>query len=157
MKKLSDVRAIVDLAQKGYSDSKIAQELKMSRNTVRKYKKIYMEAQAKLNSDDPDKNVEELVEILNSDPKYDVHNRKPYKYNKEIDTFLEDIIKQEYENYRKHIYSKPLQKTKIHKMILDKGYQIGYTTISKKIDLKRKELMDKYFSSVDSKEQPDQN
>lgn len=138
MKKLTDVQNIIQRSKAGWSDSRIAEELGMSRNTVRKYRKQYWEVRDKLNSNEPGVDKDEITNFLNSDPKYDISNRKPYKYTKELDDVLEQILaaeeKRQQEEGDKY---KKIPKTKIHRRILGMGYQIGYTTISKKIDEKR--------------------
>lgn len=138
MKKLEDIQNIIKSSKEGWSDSRIAQEFHMSRNTVRKYRKRYWEAQELLNANNPEVDIEKIEEILNSDPKYNSSNRKPYKYTRELDILLDEILNEELERALEDRSNyKPTPKTKIHQRIRDAGYRIGYTTISKKIDEKR--------------------
>lgn len=139
MKKLEDIQNIVNASIEGWSDSKIAKEFHMSRNTVRKYRKRYWEAIEKIeSSDNKEADKEELEKMLNSAPAYDSSNRKPYKYSREIDTLLDTILHEEEERVvREGDKYRPLSKTKIHQRVKEAGFKIGYTTISKKIDEKR--------------------
>ena len=138
MKKLEDIQNIVNSSKEGWSDSRIAEEFNMSRNTVRKYRERYWKAQELLNADSQDLNYEEIEEILYNDPKYDSSNRKPYKYTRDLDILLDKILKEEAKRAEAEGQKyKPLTKTKIHAQIRKAGFKIGYTTISRKIDEKR--------------------
>ena len=138
MKKLEDIQNIVNSSKEGWSDSRIAEEFNMSRNTVRKYRERYWKAQELLNADSQDLNYEEIEEILYNDPKYDISNRKPYKYTRDLDILLDKILKEESKRAEAEGQKyKPLTKTKIHDRIRKAGFKIGYTTISRKIDEKR--------------------
>lgn len=84
---------IINLKIQGWSNSKISNTFRVSRNTIRKY---WDEYQSKLKlaiENNPRINTRTLIEEIVSKPHYDTSNRACRKYSEEIDTLLETILK----------------------------------------------------------------
>ena len=129
---------IISLKSKGWSNSDIQRTFGVSRNTTRKYWREYQEGLKKLLEKDPNINVNEVIEEIVSSPHYDTSNRGTRKYNKEIDALLNKILEEEDRKKTKLGPNKQmLTKTQIYELIKAKGFDIGETTIRKKINEKR--------------------
>ncbi len=137
MKKLEDIQKIVNYSKLGWSDVKIAEEFEISRTTVRKYRKRYWKAQEDMISSNPEKGLQAIQDVLTAENK-PKKGRKPYKYKPEIDALLDEILEEEDQRaVVEGVDYKPSPKTQIYRRIREAGFDIGYTTISKKIDAKR--------------------
>lgn len=129
---------IIDLKLKGWSNSKIHNEFGVSRDTVRRYWEEYKANLSLLLNKDPDLDTRHIIENIVSDPHYDTSNRKARKYNLEIDTLLDKIlIDEEIKNEKLGNHKQKLTQVQIFEMIKAEGYDIGLTTIQKKINEKR--------------------
>lgn len=127
---------IIKLKKEGWSDRKISQKYHISRNTVRKYWNKYLEKERLLLSQSHDCDLKEVVEQLLEDPKYDTSNRGYLKYNQEIDSALRKILDDEKKKTSllgPH-HKQKLTKKQIHQLLVDMGFNIGLTTISKRIN-----------------------
>lgn len=130
-----DKYEIIRLKKKGWSDRKIQREFGVSRNTTRKYWSEYCQNLEKLLKTNPETDTEKIIEDIIEKPRYDSSGRKPRKYNEEIDSALRIILNAE-ETKQAALgmtHKQKLSKKQIHQLLLDEGYDIGYTTISTKI------------------------
>lgn len=138
MKTIMDKHTIINLKLRGYSNRKAARELGINRKTVAKYWNEYKEANKEL---EEAKDKKEVQEKIIENPEYKTTNRKKRKYTKEIDELLDQILASEKEkdellgNHKQSLTSK-----RIHKMIVGKGFDIGLTTISNQIRIKRAKI-----------------
>lgn len=115
------------------SQRRISKELNISRTTVKKYIDEFVEKSKELEeasqeSDDKNK-ILELIEELTEKPKYDVSSRKKVKLTEEvkeeIDKFVEQNDKKKAEGKKKQL----MKKIDIYEELIEKGYDIGYTTV----------------------------
>jgi len=74
----------------GYSERKIARELKINRETVRRYLAEYERARQKLSEEE--KNEEVLIEELVKIPKYDSSSRDNKKFTDEISIEVDRLL-----------------------------------------------------------------
>lgn len=124
----------------GYSERRIARELKINRETVRRYLAEYEKARQNLtNSSEPDAVlIEEIVKI----PKYDSSNRGNKKFVNEISQEVDRLLQANEEKRNRGLHKQVMKKIDILEHLQELGYDIGYTTvcnhINKKLD-KRKE------------------
>lgn len=130
-----DKHTIISLKNQGYSNRGLAKMLGINRKTIAKY---WNEHIKKLNSlNDPDVNISEVQEQIASTPSYDSSNRKFRKYTPEIDSKLDEILNEEVDkNKLLGNHKQKLTKVQIHEYIVNEGFDISYTTISKMINLK---------------------
>lgn len=141
MKRLVDYYEIVRLKKEGWTTSGISRFLGISRNTVDKYWLQYNERLNELLSLNPDVDSREVIESLISEPKYDTSSRKPLKYTEEIDRKLREILADEErktELLGKN-HKQALTKYQIYLLLVKEGFDIGYTTISTKVNEIRNE------------------
>ena len=141
---------IINLKLRGWSNTKIKNTLGISRDTVRKYWNEYQASLSSLLEKDSNIDTTEVIEKIVSNPTYDVSNRKPRKYNQEMDDLLEEILKDEEEKNKKlgpH-HKQALTQTQIYELIKDAGYDIGKTTIQTKINEKRNKHEEAYIKQT---------
>lgn len=141
---------IIKLKRKRWSDRKISQKYHISRNTVRKYWNKYLEKKRLLLSQSHDCDLKEVVEKFLEDPKYDTSNRGYLKYNQEIDSALGKILDDEKKKTSllgPHNKQK-LTKKQIHQLLVDMDFNIGLTTISKRINKIRDEKKEVYLREI---------
>lgn len=136
MKSLMQMYFIIKLKKEGWSDRRISLEYHVSRNTIRKYWNKYLEKERLLLNHSKECDLKEVVEQLLEDPKYDTSNRGYLKYNNEIDLALRRILDDEKKKTSllgPH-HKQKLTKKQIHQLLVDMGFNIGLTTISKRIN-----------------------
>ena len=138
---------IIDLHLKGMSIRKISKLLGVSRNTVSKYIEKYEHDISSLIDGGQTVNQRTVIESIVEEPKYDISNRKAFKYNEDIDVLLDRILADEErkdERLGSH-HKQKLSKAQIHQLIVDAGHDIGLTTISNKINEKRNKNKEAYI------------
>lgn len=116
------------------SQRMISKELGISRTTVQKYIKDFESKYKILNDlgkdeDNNNKNILLLIEELSSKPKYDVSNRIKVKLTNEIKDEIDTLVS---ENEKKKLTGRSkmiMKKIDIHEFLIDKGHDIGYTTV----------------------------
>jgi transposase len=124
----------------GYSERRISRELKINRETVRRYLAEYAKAREKLSdASEPDEVlIEEIVKI----PKYDSSNRGTKKFTNEVSQEVDRLLQANEEKRSRGLHKQVMKKIDILEHLQEKGYDIGYTSvcnhINKKLD-KRKE------------------
>jgi len=135
--KIMEKHAIIQLYEKGESFRGISRLLGVDRKTISKYCKEY-DAHMKLLKDASKNEIREIQEKIVSSPSYNSSNRKNKKYTKEIDDALNFILESERE--KNHILGKyhkqQLTKKQIYDELIEKGFEIGKTTIYNKINEK---------------------
>ncbi len=90
-----DKHAIIKLKLAGHSNRKAAKMLHINRKTVAKYWNEYKEQTELL--DAKGANTKTIQETICTEPIYDASGRKPRKYIKEMDQFLDEILESEQE------------------------------------------------------------
>ncbi len=138
---------IIDLHLRGMSIRKISKLLGVSRNTVSKYIEKYEHDISSLIDENQVSNQRAVIESIVEEPRYDISNRKAFKYNEEIDSLLDQILADEEKKNERlgNHHKQKLSKSQIHQLIVDSGYDIGLTTISNKINEKRNKNKEAYI------------
>ena len=90
-----DKHAIIKLWELGKPIRQIAVELDLHRKTVTSYLNKHKFLMHKLEKTDDKDEITKLQEQIISPPKYDVKNRNKFKYTKEIDDRIDQILHQE--------------------------------------------------------------
>ena len=139
MIKLIDKQKIILMhTNEGKSQRQISRELKIDRKTVRRY---FQEYEQKKNTllDEKVKDSSLLIEDICQEPKYDCSSRKKVKLTDEM---IEEIKRHLDNNQVKRATGRSKQtmaKIDIHEALIDKGHDIGYTTVCNAInDIDRK-------------------
>lgn len=131
-----DKHAIIRLKNQGYSNREAAKILKIDRKTIGKYWNEYKDNVKKL--DDPNLDRALLQEKIAKAPSYDSSNRKKVKYTKEVDEYLDEILAMEKKKDKVlKNHKQQLSVVQIHKMIIDKGFDISYPSIAVYVRKKR--------------------
>jgi len=118
--------------KEGLSQRKIAQQLKISRKTVKARVVEYERFKLQSASEDP-VSVSATAKYLTEGPAYDSSNRTKRKLTQEIADIIEACLQ---ENEIKRLDGRKkqqLRKIDIHEQLLRAGYSIGYTTVSEYI------------------------
>lgn len=139
MVNLTNKMRIIQMHLSGKSNRGIAAELGLNRKTVDRYVSHYEAAQAVIMADGaPADAVREAAESISAVPEYAKRNSPPRKWNAEMDEFLDSILASE-EEKRKRLRTgkQQLTKTQIHALMLAEGFDIGLTTVCKRINAKR--------------------
>ena len=127
--------------KEGKTNEEVANELKVSRNTVSKYWNQYKNLLDQVESCSTDEEARKLLEQLSNESKYDTSSRKPIKYNEEIDKALRQILKDEDQKNKilgPH-HKQALTHMQIHGLLVEMGFDIGHSTINYKINEIRNE------------------
>lgn len=107
----------------GESKSSISRVLKISRKTVRKY----IEEHERQISD---KSLPNHLEIgLSTKPKYNGNGREKRKLTNEIEEEIKDCLNKNREKRNQGLRKQLMKKIDIHEYLLNKDYQVGYTTV----------------------------
>ncbi len=124
---------------------KIARDLQISRQTVRKILLAY--AQSK-EATDSGIDLKALQDYVSSPPSYDTQNRFKRKLTAEVEDMikvqLDDNQRKRQEGLRKQIK----RKIDIHEYLLSQGHQIGYTTVCNYIRDKELRQQEAYIKQV---------
>ncbi len=119
----------------GLSNRAIEKLLSINRKTVARYWNEYKQCQMEL--EDPCVDTAAVQEKIVSAPKYDSTNRNSRKYNEDMNIALDGILLEE---RKKDIilgsHKQGLSRQQIHELLLAQGFEIGYTTIARKINEK---------------------
>lgn len=130
MVKLNKKRQILLKYNSGKNKSEISRELGISRKTIRKYIKEYEEKLLKLgdgkNSDDE---TTKLIEELSTAPKYDSKSRESNKLTEEIIEIIDKCVFDNEEKKKNRKQKQIMKKIDIYELLIEKGYDIGYTTV----------------------------
>lgn len=121
MKKKQEI--ILRYFRDGDSKQKIARDLKTCTKTIRKYLEDYQLAQQQ--SDEPDLLPGNLSEL----PKYKMGTRPKRKLTQEISYEINTLLQANQQRLQKGLRKQLMKKIDIHEYLLDKGFDIGYTTV----------------------------
>jgi len=121
MKKKQEI--ILRYFRDGDSKQKISRDLEVCTKTIRRYLEEYQKAQQQ--SPDPDL----LPGNLNELPKYKVGTRPKRKLTQEITTEINLLLQGNQKRLQKGLRKQLMKKIDIHEYLLDKGFDIGYTTV----------------------------
>lgn len=116
------------------SQRAISKELKISRTTVQKYIKDFESKYEDLVDLEKDKDNNKskillLIEEMASKPKYDASNRTKVKLTDEVIEEINNLISENEKNKLLGRSKQLMKKIDIYEYLIEKGYDIGYTTI----------------------------
>ena len=118
----------------GDSERKISRELKINRETVRRYLEEYEKARQNLSN--AEKEDEVLIEELVKIPKYDSSNRSNQKFLDEISQEVDRLLQINEEKRSRGLHKQVMKKIDILEHLQDLGHDIGYTTVCNHINRK---------------------
>jgi len=118
----------------GDSERKISRELKINRETVRRYLAEYEKGRQKLSN--AEKEDEVLIEELVKIPKYDSSNRSNQKFLDEISHEVDRLLQTNEEKRSRGLHKQVMKKIDILEHLQDLGHDIGYTTVCNHINRK---------------------
>lgn len=116
------------------SQRQISRELGISRTTVQKYIKEYQSSKEVLDilEKDNERNRAEiyhLIEEMTSEPRYDSSNRIKTKLTSEVADEIDKLVVENEKNRLAGKRKQLMKKIDIHEELIERGYDIGYTTV----------------------------
>ena len=137
MIKTMERHTIITLKQQGKSLREISRITGFSRKAVTRHWNDYLKQTALLNDDEGRRKIQE--QIIDG-PRYDTSGRMPVKYTPEIDATIDEILDSEAEKVRllgaRH--KQHLSTRQIYGILLEKGFDIGLTTVTMHVGEKRR-------------------
>jgi transposase len=136
VKTLMDKHEIIRLKQQNHSIREIARLTGFDRKTITRHWKAYLtQMQALKVTED----VRAVQERIVSAPKYNASNRRPTKYNDQIDQLVDVILAEEKQKdvLLGNAHKQRLTNRQIHRMVQDAGYDIGQTVLGMHLRQKR--------------------
>ena len=137
---LKDKLTIIQMHLRGISNRKIAKTLGIDKKTVNKYVSEFEQAQIDLTGQGEldQEAVRAATQIVTAAPEYKKRKSPSRKWNAEMDEFLDRILAAE-EEKRKRLRTgkQQLKKFQILQLMQDEGFDIGYTTVCRKVNQKR--------------------
>ena len=129
----------IDLRTQGVSSRKAAALCSISRTTGEKYYRKYKEKREFLEADPTHENSRTFIEECIDPPSYDSSSRQPRKYSPEVDALLDQILEDEEEKTRLlgSGHKQQLTCLQIWDLIRAAGFDIGLSTITKRVKEKR--------------------
>jgi len=142
--KLIDKHTIIKLKEQGHSNRTVARMSGLDRKTVARYWNDYVAQKTTLLETDDIRAVQEAVV---SEPSYDSSNRRPRKYNRQIDAMLDAILAGEIakDAVLGGSHKQKLTCVQIHRMVRDAGHDIGLSVISDHIREKRGKIKEAFI------------
>ncbi len=123
---LKKQQVIIGHFRQGKSKKQLSKELKISRNTVRKYIEQYEQAQQECTTGSSAKEIEKGILVP---PKYDSIRRSKRRLTQEIADLIERYLAQNQTKRETGLSKQQMKKTDIHEALLEAGHTIGYTTV----------------------------
>ncbi|MBT8282998.1 MAG: IS21 family transposase [Muriicola sp.] len=130
----------------GYSERRISRELRINRETVRRYLTEYKNARDKINSssDTDEVLIEEIVKI----PKYNSSKRDNKKFTNEISQEVDRLLQTNEERRNRGLHKQMMKKIDILEHLHELGYDIGYTTVCNQINRKLSRRKEAFIRQV---------
>lgn len=116
----------------GDSQRKISRDLKINRETVKRYLSEYKREKSKLSSSGVSD--ETLIENLVRAPKYDSSNRVKVKFTDQVIREVDRLLRLNEEKRSRGLHKQQMKKIDILDHLHEKGYDIGYTTVCNHIN-----------------------
>ena len=139
MLNLMDRYAIIKLKLRGHSNRAVAKELAIDRKTVARYWNEYQRSIEELDEvGDSKDDLRAVQEKIVEAPRYDTSKRKPVKYTKELDAFIDHVFEEEEEkNQKLGNHKQKLTNVQIHELVMEAGFDIGRSTLNEHLKIKR--------------------
>ncbi len=137
---LNKKRKILLLYRQGYNKSEISREVSVARKTVRKYINEYEEKLEQLGAMDHnnEEQLNALIESLSEPPKYDTSNRSCLKLTEEVKAVINSCLEENDEKLKNHNRKQLMKVVDIHELLIEQGYDIGYTTVNNYVKTQKK-------------------
>lgn len=143
-----DKDAIIKLKLEGHSTRAVSRMLSINRKRVTKYWNEYKDLNERLVTASKEE-LRELQEKIISAPKYDSSNRTKRKYTPQIDKLIDGILENEEIKCRELGWSKQkLTAQQIYELVISEGYDIGLTTITNAIKVKREKARECFIRQL---------
>ncbi len=128
------VEILLGYFRENKSQRQISRELGISRTTVQKYIKEYQSSKEVLDilEKDNERNRAEiyhLIEEMTSEPRYDSSNRIKTKLTSEVADEIDKLVVENEKNRLAGKRKQLMKKIDIHEELIERGYDIGYTTV----------------------------
>lgn len=131
-----DKHTIIKLKKEGYSNREISRMIGIDRKTVKKYWDEFSNQIGML--DKPGADLKIIHEQIASAPAYDSSKRARRKYTKEIDAYIDLILKNEkLKDSALGIHKQKLTNIQIYQMVKAAGFDISLACVSNHIKIKR--------------------
>jgi len=132
-----DMHTIITLKKKGTSNRDVARQTGFDRKTVARYWAHYQDS---LIGIEGAQDVRAAQDEAVSPPRYDASGRSPRKYTEEMDRALDKIlVAEEQKRERLGAGNKQMRTcAQIHRELVSQGFDIGQTTITKRVAQKRR-------------------
>lgn len=142
-----DKAEIIALKNKGLSTRQVAKVTGLNRKTVTRVWKRHTELQEALSQTTDKDHMRELQQEITCLPKYDSSSRKRVKFNQQMEDVIDLLLEKEKEkneilgkNHKQRITN-----VQIHQELLDRGFDIGLTTVRKVVCEKRDIIKETYI------------
>ena len=130
----------------GKAIKEIARDLKISKNTVKRYIREFEEQKEELkDSNIPDS---EIVELMLEKPKYDSTNRKKRVLTDEIIERIDEYLKENEFKKQNRLGKQILKAVDIHEELEAQGYKLSYTTVAQYIAKHNKKQKEAFIKQV---------
>lgn len=142
-----DKGQIIKLKENGLSNRKVAFEVGINRKTVAKIWNKHLSLTESLTTNLEINKLREIQEQIIAKPSYNSSNRKPRKFNDEMEALIDDILEKESIKDTKLglNHKQKITNSLIHQILLDKGYDISLTTITNVVRRKKSKLKETFI------------
>jgi len=121
----------------------IARELKISKNTVKKYIKKFDDKRKELL--DPDVDSSKIIETMLEKPKYNSSNHTKRVLTDEITNKIDEFLKENVFKIENRLEKQILKAIDIHEELEAQGYKISYTTVAQYVAKQRIKKKESYI------------
>lgn len=130
----------------GKAIKEIARELKISKNTVKKYIREFENQKEELKDTNiPDS---EIVELMLEKPKYDSTNRKKRVLTDEIIKQIDEYLEENEFKKQNRLGKQILKAVDIHEELEAQGYKLSYTTVAQYVAKHNKKHKEAFIKQV---------
>lgn len=130
----------------GKAIKEIARELKISKNTVKKYIREFENQKEELKETNiPDS---EIVELMLEKPKYDSTNRKKRVLTDEIIKQIDEYLEENEFKKQNRLGKQILKAVDIHEELEAQGYKLSYTTVAQYVAKHNKKHKEAFIKQV---------
>jgi len=130
----------------GKAIKEIARELKISKNTVKKYIREFENQKEELK--DTNTADSEIVELMLEKPKYDSSNRKKRVLTDEIIEKIDEYLEENEFKKQNRLGKQILKAVDIHEELETQGYKLSYTTVAHFVAERNKKHKEAFIKQV---------
>ncbi len=142
-----DKGEIINLKERGVSNREVAKAVGVDRKTVARVWSKHLKLCEKLELANSDDETRAIQEQIVAQPVYDTSNRLCRKYTEAMDVVIDELLDNEnVKDYKLgNNHKQKLTYAMIHEVLLDKGFDIGLTTISNVVKEKRSKFKETFI------------